>query len=397
MLLLKKLAYIGVLCLVFFVSSCKEKVDRKEVPEFLAGHSNVEKFEGFEQPEDTIQLLRQHSFGLSDAIIYQNISRLAVDERGRLYLSTDAINVYDSDGAYVRSIGRKGRGPGEFQTIHNFKIRNNRLYVYDANLSRISVFNLDSFALEGELIIPQVSGKRGLGEFAVKKDGSLIIGMKEIRKLSNTGITERYMHYFFMDGSGIVEKDEFTVTKWKSYYKVQTLSGTSYPPVPFHRTTIFSLSPSDRMYYAWTGSIAIKVLDSSGNYKRGIYYPYKNKRISGEMDYPNVYHVLNIIPETKRVLGNDLPITHPAIAHFFVDDEERIWLATIEANKEMYEWRVLTKRGDLLAKFKWPANRIIKAVKQGTAYVAEREDGDPKVMVYKLNFISMNESYRQKN
>lgn len=329
---MRKVEKIFTLLLIFILlPNCGKEISKNEMPEFLVGLSNVKKLGGFEEPLGTIQLLKQHTFGKSDSTYLSSINDLAVDVHGRLYLSNNAIDVYKPDGSYLRSIGRKGSGPSEFQTIHNFKIRNHQLYVYDANLSRISIFDLDTFDLATEIVVPIMSNMRGMGEFAISKNGSLILGMEEIKSRSGTDITDKYVHYFFMDKSGQVQANEYIRTKWASSYKVRTQSGTSYPPIPFDRTTKFTISQSGNIYFAWSGSIAIKIFDSTGGYTRGFYYPFANKTVNSKADYPPVYHVLDIISETEKVLGDALPKTHPAIEYFFVDDNERIWLATIVA------------------------------------------------------------------
>jgi hypothetical protein len=49
--------------------------------------------------------------------MFQNINTLDVDEEGNMYILDEQagnIKVFDSDGRFVKNIGRKGQGPGEF-------------------------------------------------------------------------------------------------------------------------------------------------------------------------------------------------------------------------------------------------------------------------------------------
>ena len=339
MLYKKHHSFCVLLLMCSVIYGCNSNPKEESLARFFGDRTNITSYSEASEPSATIHFTKESSFGNLGKVFFKSISNIALDEYGRVYIENNAtIYQYDNNGNYIRSIGRKGRGPGEFQVIHNYKIRNNKLYVYDANLLRISVFNLNTLELEKEIGIPATKGLTGLGEFAVKKDGSLILGLNESKKKASSSITEKYMHYYFMDSTGEINKSEFITTKLADYFEVKNGNGTSYPPIPFDRTTLFSMSGSDRIYFIWTGEIAIKVFNSNGSFLRGFHYPFKNAEINGDSDYPKVYELLNIISDTKRVLGKRIPDTHPAIAHFFIDDEERIWLSTIVSNKNIYEW-----------------------------------------------------------
>ncbi len=53
------------------------------------------------------------------------------------------IAVFGPDGSFVRSFGRKGEGPGEFRMMTIESVRDGKITVFDYQLQRASVFNLD--------------------------------------------------------------------------------------------------------------------------------------------------------------------------------------------------------------------------------------------------------------
>ncbi len=58
--------------------------------------------------------------------------------------STEEVRVFDADGAYVRTIGRRGEGPGEFVALSRlFVLPADSLAVYDSRQRRVSVFDAD--------------------------------------------------------------------------------------------------------------------------------------------------------------------------------------------------------------------------------------------------------------
>ncbi len=71
---------------------------------------------------------------------------IAVDSRGRLYVSDETIKLFDADGRFLRIVGRLGEGPGEYRAPM-IGTAGDRLLVQDANLSRFSVFDSASHFL----------------------------------------------------------------------------------------------------------------------------------------------------------------------------------------------------------------------------------------------------------
>lgn len=77
--------------------------------------------------------------------LFGNIAALAVDELGRIYVAdrqASEIRVFDSDGAHVRTFGRKGGGPGELEEISGMGWGpGGNLWVMDPGNTRLTVFD----------------------------------------------------------------------------------------------------------------------------------------------------------------------------------------------------------------------------------------------------------------
>lgn len=164
--------------------------------------------------------------------------------------------------------------------------------------------------------------------------------------------------------------------------------GTSYPPIPFDRTTLFTISDKNEIYFAWTGEIAIKKYSSEGEFIKGFHYSFNNVKVSNDDDFPEFHKNLGFVSDTKRILGNKLPDTFPAIAHFFIDDKDRCWLATIVPNENIYEWWILENDGDQIAKLLLSKKSVIRTVKNNKAYVSATslDSGVPTIISYELKW-----------
>jgi len=88
--------------------------------------------------------------------------------------STAQLHLCDrATGAFVRSVGRRGSGPGEFRRLEWVQRRGDALYVYDGELRRLSVLALDgtfrrTLTLQGE------AGASSPTPIAVFADGSIL-------------------------------------------------------------------------------------------------------------------------------------------------------------------------------------------------------------------------------
>ncbi len=79
------------------------------------------------------------------AVSFGDIRGIAVDAWGRLY-ATDGqdatVRVFDSLGQVVRSLGRRGQGPGELDTPQGVAFGpDGNIYLYDAEARRLTVFD----------------------------------------------------------------------------------------------------------------------------------------------------------------------------------------------------------------------------------------------------------------
>lgn len=80
-----------------------------------------------------------------DAELFGSNVSVALSSEGLLYVgdrSSGEIRLFDSTGTHRRTIGRAGRGPGEFVGLARLALSGNEdtLYVYDAGQRRVSIF-----------------------------------------------------------------------------------------------------------------------------------------------------------------------------------------------------------------------------------------------------------------
>jgi len=78
-------------------------------------------------------------------LTFAGISDIAVNAKGEIYVADRRlaeIRKFDKDGRYLLSFGRKGQGPGEFQSIRVLSIGSrDEVIVFDDMLGRVSLFS----------------------------------------------------------------------------------------------------------------------------------------------------------------------------------------------------------------------------------------------------------------
>jgi len=80
-----------------------------------------------------------------------NPGRFSMDADGLIYVTdrgNQRIAVFNGDGAYIRSFGRKGEGPGEFLSMSLLYIHNDIINLYDYRNRRATLFRTDGTLLD---------------------------------------------------------------------------------------------------------------------------------------------------------------------------------------------------------------------------------------------------------
>ena len=88
------------------------------------------------------------SIGVSegaDEYLFASVSTAVLDPRGQFYagdMGVPTVSVFAPDGTFVRTIGTKGNGPGEYYSINALDVKDDgRIRILDSRLQRLLVFD----------------------------------------------------------------------------------------------------------------------------------------------------------------------------------------------------------------------------------------------------------------
>jgi hypothetical protein len=249
--------------------------------------------------------------GISDA------AKADVDSKGRVILFRQYLDdgplvyIFDQQGKFMKSFGRKGQGPSEITYPYPIGVTEADEIVIRESSSKILYFDENGVLLRTDtnLSVP-IMGRLGILPLA---NGSYLI---QYRTIGSRGDT--------MDLSVGVFDSRFR--------KIKDLASIHIPDIekisnPFVTMQIFCCSRDEIFIGLTEGEGDVSVFDLNGNLKRTI------RKRSHPVAIPASFRedLLKRIPEGHPVRKNlMLPSHFPAFQSFFADDEDRLYVVSYE-------------------------------------------------------------------
>lgn len=324
--------------------------------------------------------------------LFSWVKGLEVDDAGgiRVYEhSAQEIRLFDSTGAFVKLLGRKGAGPGELMNAEGIQVtRDGRMWLRDMANGRLSVFNVDG-ALHGTWPVTTCNSQ---GMWDPKEDdtGRLLDTDCVVKSGRADG---RHVIAYRSDFSRVDTLYEqlecgdqriFEAATWVT----KTDRGETYRTIPFAPTALSAID-GNGMLWCVPNSAQYEVL----------------RLRPGAKDTLRIQRDLPAIPvsdsdraaaiesvESRGPTGVDfsrIPTIKPLIARLIVDDTRRIWLQRATADgRTMFD--VYTPDGTLVsevlggaAKFSLYAPFTVRG--QSLYTVITDENDVPSVVRYRID------------
>jgi hypothetical protein len=283
-------------------------------------------------------------------------------------------------------MGKAGSDPGEFQKLGELTMVGNYLYAHDEYLNRVYAYNLDrtevgSYTKLDVAIKLRADSHRNTQpyKFHVLSDGSYIVAFRKV-----DGPEDQSVHYFKVNTASQIISDELLSYPAKSLYVDNTMTSPVIMMLPYERETFMVTDSQDNFYTIHTEDFLIKKWDRSGVYQKAFYYPFVKRNLV-ESDIVDLYRDVH---KRRAIRGAKLPDTWPAIAKLKIDDEDRLWVATIVHDFKQYRWFVLGRDGKPMATFDLPREDELLDISNRALYVKKfsRRNYSYQVMRYTYGF-----------
>ncbi|MBP6772330.1 MAG: 6-bladed beta-propeller [Gemmatimonadaceae bacterium] len=339
-----------------------------------------------------------------DEIAFGRVDNATVDARGRMYVydSNDGqIRQYAPDGKFVRNIGRKGKGPGEYEWVFGMDIADDSLLTtFDLNNARVSYFAPDG-KLRTSFTDPRLTtgfdgifvvDRRGLAYVGVPRRGARGEQMDELAGASRPSVL-----MLRKDGTTADSLDlppRISSAPRTRFYLLTADGGNSNFQVESHSATLRSggyvFGNGDAYRFVirpLTGPVRVVERASSsvavGSEERAnwrVYGDYFTAQSGGRNAY-------------------EIPATKPVFRNLFTDHDNRIWVSLYARaqkldlpprpagdKRPLLLWQqratydVFTTQGEYLARVELPARSRMLASRGNRLWVLSKGADDEDII-----------------
>lgn len=340
-------------------------------------------------PEKAVVLEFERGFSGEDKngdLIVSRLFNFNVDDRGNIYFSefTDSdrsIKMLDSEGNFVKIIGSKGQGPGEFLQSSTFGfLPNGNLIVLDYRNYRTAYFDKTGVFLRSH------KWNRFRFNLFLAAD-SVYVSVD-----SEDGGKKRKVKLFSNSGQELLTFFDYLEQKRYKSEKVNT-------NIPFTPSSIIAGDIKNLRLYHCTGeTYNIDMYDLDGNLVRKITRPYDLIPLTRELmddywqkilDTQSNERIKEYIYRSKKEVP--VPDNYPVTGKMLVDNNCNLWVQTYEKreenNKELTAYDIFNEKGFYIAKI-W-IEPDINIIKNGRVYSRQDdiETGLSVVKRYNIKWI----------
>lgn len=334
----------------------------------------------------------------NDKVLIGSFSGLAVADNGDIYAADgklQTIHVFSKEGIYKRSIGRKGKGPGEFIDLDSqITILSDILYVLQSKPRRIELFNIESGQFIRTISIPDI-----------KIDGASIGSPREIFPLKNGNVLVFCVNPNYLKPDDEAKPKMMTLAELgpkgefikKALIRIPTPYPTNqklvfvgegiyvYAGLDFLPKIVIEKDSDNVIYIGKTESLIIHKYTENGAMIGSISAPTQPAVLS-EAYLDSLFH------ETSKYFKKALneagqPEFWPVFSDLLIDSKGWLWVEIINPAKSKLSWWGFSN-----GKAQWmvqlPKDVEIDEMKKGKIYGIKSAEGDfTKIVRYKMEEI----------
>ncbi len=309
--------------------------------------------------------------GGDENYVFSALRSVQVDNEENIFVldrKDGKIKAFDKEGKHLRTFGKKGQGPGEFQVpTRMYMTRGGKLAIFDNGNKRIA-----EYSLTGEC----------LNEISTAKWDFL-----QVRVDSRSHI---YADSLIFSEKGVSEK----LLKFDSKLNLSASIAEVHSDIALPRLNpmadrfVYDISNEDNLIWAFTTKYEIQVLNSEGKTIRKIIKDYDPIKIT-EKDKKEIINERYGKSGAPQGIILEFPAYYSPINTIVADDRGRIYVRTNEKDeKGNYLIDVFDSGGVGLTRFSLPNEDSLFVVKKDKLYclLQENDEGIPQVKRYSMEW-----------
>lgn len=306
------------------------------------------------------------------------------------------IRVFDRAGTFLRTIGQKGDGPGEFQQPNALALFGDTVAVYDVRHRRITRLGLDGSLLgtipldaAGFFFVALFTRDGGLVAQSFDLSGGMGSASHELQLTRDRAVLFRVTP----EGNAADTLDRLPGREsLRSIVASDGRVNVLMRSLPFGRRNVVGVGEE----YLWSGAsdqfvFHMRSLDT-GALVRIIRAPGLDRALTDAIRAEALEHAVadsDGTPEDLETIqeGFDLSPDQdllPAYDRFVVDDNQRVWVRQASVTGPPTTWWVFDQSGEALGYVEVPERSTIQAIRCDEVWVETQDDFDvPSVAMYR--------------
>lgn len=339
------------------------------------------------------------------------VGDVLIGRDGLIYIAQPAdqtIRVFDDAGRLVRSIGRSGSGPGEFQMLQHIGFVRDTLYATDQALRRVSFFVPASGFVRTQALASPLIGTQPPEIYSptvpsrLLPDGTSLVWPSIAVRWLAAGKNRIPMFRLSSDAMKLdtIAQAEFEVPNVVINFQGRGIGATKpFPDGPLYSFLVDGtgvLIVRRRVAAVRSATFHVGKVDLAGDtvFLREIQYqpvPVSevliseavaqiHERLARRPPSPGPNDILTALRD-----GNHIPRTLPPVTEASSGSDGTIWLKRERTQAPRTVWQVLSPDGTLRATVELGRNQSVKAVSGNTLIVTELDSLDvPYVVRYRI-------------
>lgn len=281
----------------------------------------------------------------NEAYLFQTIWGASVLSNGRIaVVDTRAPNlrVFSAMGEHLHTFGRRGDGPGEFNSpILMGTLPGDTIVVVDRRHRRIDLFHPDHGFIRGATASSEFSGYLLVeGMFS---SGTVLAQNMVFEEDSGNGYSRRKVHYYSVASNGTMENDlgEFVGEEVVTTTQTQGQRAMSYMgDAPFGKSAAVAVGGT-RFYYGSQDSYEIQVRRQDGTLERIIRAQAESMPVTDVQVAALLESALEDLPDNdlarqyrRDFMDAPIPEFHPAFGELYLDQIGFLWVEESRASDD---------------------------------------------------------------
>jgi len=314
--------------------SCVGIVDTLSTGEIMI-HNCKEPLWSSEQKWTVTEEIRLGTGLDENSIFFASIRSIDVDHHGYLYVldsSTQEVYVFDQDGAYVRTVGSRGSGPGQFENAAAVDVsESGEIWVMEMQLGKLTILDSEGNYLRTERVNTTgwdfwsyPGGFDELGRY-----NAMLLSYDYQEEETNL-VLGRFDQSFAPIDTIAIPSSPSEIERFTHSSEGSTFSAS----IPFQGSFIWEFSQSGSFWTLLTDKYQLTEMTAGGQPLRRVTKEFEKIPVTdADMDEA-VERLQWFIDEGGTIDYAKIPREKPSVGRFFSDDEGNLWIFRAETSPE---------------------------------------------------------------